>query len=328
MPEIAYPWHEVVWAQLTEQTQHAHAYLFSGLPGVGKRRFANAFAAFLLCSKPAHAMACGRCRSCLLREAGTHPDLLLIAPEEEGKAIRVDAIRQLVDFMGQTAQQGGSKVIVLHPAEAMNQNAANALLKSLEEPTADTYLLLVTDQPGRLLPTVRSRCRTQRLPTPTPDTALAWLASAVPELDDTQRQNLLQMAGGAPLRAAALHELGAVQLRQGAVANIKALLKDQQSASQIADSWSKIPLELLLDWFCSWTLDLLKLQTGAISQADNSDMDAVLGYMAKHVNAQRLLEWQSWLLTHRSMTLGKANLNRGLFLESVLLEWKQLLKKR
>lgn len=328
MPEVAYPWHEAVWAQLTEQTQHAHAYLFSGLPGVGKRRFANAFAAFLLCDKPFHSMACGRCRSCLLREAGTHPDLLLIAPEEEGKAIRVDAIRQLVDFMGQTAQQGGSKVIVLHPAEAMNQNAANALLKSLEEPTADTYLLLVTDQPGRLLPTVRSRCRTQRLPTPTSDTALAWLASAVPELDDTQRQNLLQMAGGAPLRAAALHELGAVQLRQGAVANIKALLKDQQSASQIADSWSKIPLELLLDWFCSWTLDLLKLQTGAISQADNSDMDAVLGYMAKHVNAQRLLEWQSWLLAHRSMTLGKANLNRGLFLESVLLEWKQLLKKR
>tara|TARA_R110001592_G_scaffold75380_2_gene228313 strand:+ start:16688 stop:17674 length:987 start_codon:yes stop_codon:yes gene_type:complete len=328
MPEVAFPWHDTVWTQLTEQAQHAHAYLFSGLPGVGKRRFADAFAAFLLCTSPSHGMACGRCRSCLLREAGNHPDLMLITPEEEGKAIRVDAIRQLVDFLGQTAQQGGSKVIVLHPAEAMNQNAANALLKSLEEPTADTYLLLVTDQPGRLLATVRSRCRIQRLPTPSHDAALAWLANTVPELDNAQRLNLLQMAGGAPLRAAALHELDAVQLRERVVGNIKALLKDKQSASQVAESWSKIPLDVLIDWFCSWTLDLLKLQTGAIQHAANSDMDVVLGYMAKHVSAQQLMEWQDWLLAHRSMTLGKANLNRGLFLESLLLEWKQLLKKR
>ncbi|WP_373185455.1 DNA polymerase III subunit delta' [Halopseudomonas sp.] len=328
MPEVAFPWHDTVWTQLTGQDQHAHAYLFSGLPGVGKRRFANAFAAFLLCTTPAQGMACGRCRSCLLREAGTHPDLLLITPEEEGKAIRVDAIRQLVDFMGQTSQQGGSKVIVLYPAEAMNQNAANALLKSLEEPTADTYLLLVTDQPGRLLPTIRSRCRGQRLPTPSRDAALSWLADAVPELNGDDRLILLQMAGGAPLRAQALHDLDAVKLRLGVVENVKALLKDQQSASQLADSWSKIPLELLIDWFCSWTLDLLKLQTGAIRHAENSDMDVVLGYMAKHVGAQQLMEWQDWLLAHRSMTLGKANLNRGLFLESLLLEWKQLLKKR
>lgn len=328
MPEVAFPWHAEVWSQLTEQPRHAHAYLFSGLPGVGKRRFANAFAAFLLCEQPAQGMACGRCRSCLLREAGTHPDLLLIAPEEEGKAIRVDAIRHLVDFMGQTSQQGGSKVIVLHPAEAMNQNAANALLKSLEEPTANTYLLLVTDQPGRLLPTVRSRCRAQKLPTPGQDAALAWLAEAAPELSLEQRQTLLQMAGGAPLRAGALHEMDAVQLRAGVVDNIKALLKDKQSASQIAEGWSKIPLELLIDWFCSWTLDLLKLQTGAVTHATNSDMDVVLGYMARHVAAQPLLEWQDWLLAHRSMILGKANLNRGLFLESLLLEWKQLLKKR
>lgn len=328
MPEVAFPWHQEVWSQLTGQQEHAHAYLFSGLPGVGKRRFAHAFAAFLLCEKPAQGMACGRCRSCLLREAGTHPDLLLITPEEEGKAIRVDAIRQLVDFMGQTAQQGGSKVIVLHPAEAMNQNAANALLKSLEEPTAATFLLLVTDQPGRLLPTVRSRCRAQRLPTPARESALAWLAESVPELGLEQRLVLLQMAGGAPLRAAALHEMDAVQLRMGVVDSIKALLKDKESPSQVAESWAKIPLELLIDWFCSWTLDLLKLHTGAITHAENSDMDVVLGYMAKHVQAQELMQWQDWLLAHRSMNLGKANLNRGLFLETLLLEWKQLLKKR
>src|SRR5690606_31936472 len=126
------PWHLPVWDALTAGSRHAHAFLFAGLPGVGKRLFAEAFAAHLLCLQPQSGRACGQCRSCHLCQAGSHPDRLVVEPEEQGKAIRIDAIRQLGDFMGQTAQQGGRKVIILHPAEAMNLNAANALLKSLE----------------------------------------------------------------------------------------------------------------------------------------------------------------------------------------------------
>ena len=328
MLEVACPWHAPIWSNLTAQTQHAHAYLFSGLPGVGKRRFANAFAAFLLCDQPQHGMACGRCRACQLREAGSHPDMLLLEPEEEGKAIRVDAVRQLVDFIGQTAQQGGNKVIVLHPAEAMNQNAANALLKSLEEPTRDTYLLLVSDQPSRLLATIRSRCRVQTLPAPSNAEALDWLATALPELPVEQHQALLIMAGGAPLRALALHALDAVAMRQQVVADVKALIKQERSPGQASESWSKYPLELLLDWFCSWTLDLLKLHTKAQDAATNQDMDKVLGYVVRFPSARQLMDWQAWLLAHRAMVQGKANLNRGLFVEALLIEWKKLLEKR
>lgn len=328
MLEVVCPWHAPVWGSLTGQSQHAHAYLFSGLPGVGKRRFANAFAAYMLCDTPEHAMACGRCRACQLREAGSHPDLLVLEPEEEGKAIRVDAVRQLVDFMGQTAQQGGRKVIVLHPAEAMNQNAANALLKSLEEPTRDTFLLLVSDQPSRLLATIRSRCRVQTLATPSPAEALGWLTTALPELHVEQHQALLIMSGGAPLRALELHQLDAIAMRQQVVADIKGLIKQERSPSQIADAWSKFPLELLLDWFCSWTLDLLKLHTGAQQAASNPDMDKVLGYVARFPSALQLMDWQSWLLAHRAMVQGKANLNRGLFVEALLIEWKKLVEKR
>lgn len=328
MLDAVCPWHAPIWSSLTGQSQHAHAYLFSGLPGVGKRRFANAFAAFLLCDAPQHALACGRCRACLLREAGSHPDLLLLEPEEEGKAIRVDAVRQLVDFIGQTAQQGGRKVIVLHPAEAMNQNAANALLKSLEEPTRDTYLLLVSDQPSRLLATIRSRCRVQTLVAPSPEDALAWLATALPELPETAHQALLMMSAGAPLRALALHQLDAIAMRQQVVADVKALIKQERSPGQVADAWSKYPLELLLDWFCSWTLDLLKLHTAAQRAASNQDMDKVLGYVARFPSARQLMDWQSWLLAHRAMVQGKANLNRGLLVEALLIEWKKLLEKR
>lgn len=325
---IPCPWHEPLWTALAAQPQHAHAYLFGGPPGIGKRLFAEAFAAFLLCLKPQHAMACGQCRSCLLRQAGSHPDVLVVAPEEEGKAIRVDAVRRLGEFMAQTAQQGGRKVILLYPAEAMNQNAANALLKSLEEPTQDTFLLLVSDQPSRLLATIRSRCLVQPLGMPTFSAAVHWLSQSMPELSEAQRESLVAMANGAPLRAAELAAMDALSMRADVVDGVKALLKGQTGASQLAERWTKIPLELIIDWFHSWTLDLLRLSTGAVNNALNADMDKVLGYMSQRLDRSGLMSWQAWLLEHRAMVLGKANLNRVLLLESMLLQWKRLVERR
>lgn len=322
------PWHNAVWTSLTHNQTHAHAYLFGGSPGVGKRLFAEAFAAFLLCLKSESGAACGHCRSCTLRKAGNHPDRLIIEPEEQGKAIRIDAIRHLSDFIGQTAQQGGRKVIILHPAEAMNLNAANALLKSLEEPTRDTFLLLVSDQPSRLLPTIRSRCRVQTLGMPDAQEATAWLAKQLSDLPAEQYEALLLMAGGAPLRALELHTLGATQMRHHVVEGVKALLKNEQSASHLAERWPTIPLELLADWFCDWTLDLLRLKTAACNQPTNTDMAKVLPYMARHMQMSSLLQWQSWLLEHRGMLLAKANLNRVLFIETLLIRWKQLVERR
>ncbi|WP_442908953.1 DNA polymerase III subunit delta' [Halopseudomonas sp.] len=322
------PWHQGTWQSLTMQQHFAHAYLFSGQAGCGKRRFATAFAAFLLCDAPAAGIACDQCRSCHLRLAGSHPDLLLLEPEEEGKAIRVDAVRQLVDFISQTAQQGGRKVVLLRPAEAMNLNAANALLKSLEEPSAETYLLLVSDQPSRLLPTIRSRCRVQPLELPAPEQAAVWLSEQLPERSAQDCSLLLQMAGGAPLRAMALAQLDALSQREKVVEGIKALLKGQIAPSRLAEQWNPLPIELLLDWFCAWTLDLLKLQQGAVETAASADMDKVLGYMAKKVEIAQLLAWQDWLLEHRRLFASKANLNRVLFLEKALVQWKNLLERR
>ncbi|SDU00609.1 DNA polymerase III subunit delta' [Halopseudomonas salegens] len=322
------PWHLADWQQRVSRQQQPHAWLFSGPAGIGKRQYANALAASLLCSQPVPGPACGQCRNCLLAQAGTHPDWLLLEPEETGKMIKVDAVRQLVDFMAQTAQQGGRKIIVLHPAEAMNHNAANALLKSLEEPTADTYLLLISDQPSQLLPTIRSRCQQVSLPLPDAATALAWLQQAQPELGQEAAEQLLVMSAGAPLRALELDAQGALSWRAEVVAGIKQLLKGEQGASSLAERWKAVPLILLLDWFCDWTLDLLKYRQGVGQLCTNADMDKVLGYMADRVDMLALQEWQDWLLAHRGMLLGKANLNRVLLLESLLLQWKQLVQRR
>lgn len=322
------PWHAALWQGLTQQPRYAHAYLLAGPAGVGKRRFARAFAARLLCLSPASGLACGTCRNCALRLAGSHPDLLEVMPEEEGKAIRVDAVRHLGDFLAQTAQQGGRKVILLHPADAMNQNASNALLKSLEEPAGDAHLLLVSDQPSRLLPTIRSRCLVQTLPSPDRAEGLAWLAEQLPDLEAGQRSALLEMSDGAPLKALELYRQEALAWRSLVVEQIKALLKHQAGASQIADKWAAVPLELLVDWFCGWTMDLLKLKLGAVSAAASEDMDKVLGYMAPRLELNNLLSWQTWLVEHRGKILAKANLNRALFIESLLIQWKQLVERR
>jgi len=135
------PWQAELWRQLAGRTQHAHAYLLHGPGGIGKRQLAEQLMALLLCQRPVDATACGECKACQLLAAHTHPDHYILEPEEVDKAIRVDQVRDLVGFVTQTAQLGGRKVILLEPAEAMNLNAANALLKSLEEPSGDTVLL-------------------------------------------------------------------------------------------------------------------------------------------------------------------------------------------
>ncbi len=155
-------WLETQWNQLCnlaiEQKLH-HALLIHGQRGLGKMIFSRHFAKFLLCEdKLKVSLACGKCSSCHLFEAGTHPDFIFIAPEEKGKAIKIDSIRQLESHSHESATRGGAKVVLIHFAEAMNINAANALLKVLEEPSHRYYyFILVTDEALQLTATIRSR---------------------------------------------------------------------------------------------------------------------------------------------------------------------------
>lgn len=322
------PWHADAWGQLVGMSNLPHAFLLVGPAGIGKRAFAARLAAWLLCLQPRDGQACGSCRSCLLREAGSHPDLFQVGPEEEGKQIRIERIRNLIDFINQTAQQGGRKVVLLDPADAMNQNASNALLKTLEEPAQDTFLLLVSDQPGLLLPTVRSRCRHLPLSGPDATSALDWLRESLSGLPDDQLALLLALAGGAPLRALQLHEQAVLEHLERVVTGIKQLLKDQVSVSVLADRLKSVPLLLLVDWLHDWTLTLQKLKLGLPAECAVADMQSVLGYMARHAAAAELQAWQDWLLQHRRMLLTKANLNQTLLLESLWLHWKRLGKRR
>lgn len=327
-PEPLHPWLQPLWQSLVRRRQHAHAYLLQGMPGIGKRDLASRLGAWLLCRTPRPEGACGECKSCLLLRAGSHPDVFEVFPEEPDKPIRVDQIRELVEFISRTAQLGGRKLVQLAPAEAMNLNAANALLKSLEEPSGDTVLLLVSHQPSRLLATIRSRCQMLSCPPPTTAQALDWLAVHLPALADDQRRQLLALAGGAPLRALALQGAGVIEQRLQVEEDIKRLLKQQAAPSELAERWKAIPLPLLLEWFCQWALQVLRVQLAGMQAAPEDGMTKVIGYLAERAALPELLALQDWLLAERQKLLGKANLNQTLLLEALLVRWASLLPAR
>jgi DNA polymerase-3 subunit delta' len=218
---------------------NSHAVLLHGPEGVGQFEFALALSRSWLCeARPigeAFQPACGRCTSCHLIEAGSHPDLMVVLPEalqaslgwqsnaEESDAssekssgktkklsqeIKVDAIRAVVQFSQHTASRGRAKVVLVHPAERMNMIASNTLLKTLEEPPGQVRFVLSGAALDQLLPTVRSRCQAWRLPLPEPEVASAWLQTQLDGASPADARVLLDAAGGQPLTARDRRELG------------------------------------------------------------------------------------------------------------------------
>lgn len=210
---------------------HHHAVLLHGSPGTGQFEFARALARAWLCEQDlagsALAPACGRCTSCRLLDAGSHPDLMTVVPEslqaslglEGGDAgidspddkgdkksrkpsqdIKVDAIRAVVQFSQKTSSRGRAKVVLVHPAERMNAIAANTLLKTLEEPPGQVRFVLSGSGLDQLLPTVRSRCQAWSVPSPDAELAVRWLAAET-GLDAEAAKVLFDASGGQPLTA-------------------------------------------------------------------------------------------------------------------------------
>ena len=174
------PWFD---DQLTEMVNRydsgkfPQSLLITGEQDIGKSIFANDIAKSILCLDRKDQRACGKCQSCLWIDKNSHPDLLSIASEEKSHFIKVDQIRQLIQFAQMTSETG-RKVIVIHNAHEMNLNAANALLKTLEEPVANCYLILVSSYPKKLPITITSRCQRQLLSVNGQnETILQWLES-------------------------------------------------------------------------------------------------------------------------------------------------------
>ena len=231
------PWQEGTWSRIEamlDAGRPPHGLLLHGPGGIGKRRLALRLAAAILCTNPRPG-PCGACRSCHLQGAGSHPDFLRIEPAEGESVIPIGSVRDLIDRFTLAAER--ARVAVIAPAEAMNQAAANAFLKTLEEPAGSATFILVCDAAGQLPATIRSRCRKMAVPAPPRAEALAWLEV---ETDPAPAQQLLDLAGGAPLAALELGERHGGEALAALHAEAVALLGGRADPIEVAGGWRKL----------------------------------------------------------------------------------------
>lgn len=317
------PWQEAQWQRLQQSRQQGrlpHALLFSGPRGVGKQRFALAFAQSMLCPDGDDSgRPCGVCRHCHLLHSGSHPDFQWVAPEEESKSgeIRIEAIRTLTGGAALTAQSGGYKVVIIQPAHRMNKAAANSLLKTLEEPTRDTLIILLTDQPARLLPTIRSRCQQVLFQIPPRQVSLDWLADRIHHANG---ETLLSLSSGAPLLAVDLDDAELLAARERMLGQFISLGNRQEDPVALARAWSGFDGRLLLEWLSGWVIDLLRLKTATKPpQLFNRDQAQALQRLADKLNSEALHGFLA--LVYEARALIDSNLNPQLALEKLLIEW-------
>ncbi len=305
-----------------------HALLLHGATGIGKQGLARAIADYLLCLEPLAQTACGQCKGCELNRAGTHPDLFQLLPEEQGKQLKVDQVRQLGEFIFSTAQQGGYRVVIIDPADALNLAAANALLKMLEEPGQKTLLLLITARMGQLLPTIKSRCQHIQCHSPVLQEAVHWLATQKPELTEEQLRQVLSVNRGSPEQALAYLENGEGELRQLLIKGLADILRQRRSPLEVAAQLHKQDVERLLNWFYALLTDLVRQSlTAGELQIEQSDAKNMITAVAKNANPVKILKLADKIIQERRAILQRQNPNKQLVLESVLLEWHGLFRQ-
>ena len=323
-----FPWHLNTLTQLLSRARAKnlpHALIFTGNSGLGKLRFAKQFSQLLLCESidisaedyQEPPRPCGVCHSCNLFRADNHPDLNVVVSESEQGTIAVDQIRQLRDFFTLKSQGVGAKIAIITAADKMNKFAANSLLKTLEEPTKNSYLLLISHSPYRLLPTIRSRCQLINFTNPNVNDAVAWLETQGVKLETKEMLQLLNIA----LQYAKSNTLNQYY---DFISLLEKLLLKQLDPVSAGKKCGDLGLHLVTNWLAICTNTLIRLKLGAVP-VDISNGDIGLGnhaiiadldvislyrYLDKLIDYTRLLETQ---------------INTQLALEDILIEWSQLI---
>lgn len=319
-----YPWLNAPYRQILARYRQArghHALLLHSQPGNGEASLCYALSRWLMCRQPDGIKSCGVCHSCRLMMAGNHPDFYQPEPEKGRQSLGVDTIRAIIDSVYGRARQGGVKVVWLPHAELLTEQAANALLKTLEEPPEETYFLIGCQTPSRLLPTLRSRCLYWPLPAPDEAMGLRWLHQAGYE-DSLSARTALRLCGNAPLAAAALLQPTRWQERLTLCAAL-------QEAHASGDFLALLPAlnrdkdDGPLHWLLSLLTDALKWQQGAQAFLVNADRTELVAALAARWPAVVLhAQWQQWLQCLRQWQ-EISGVNRELLLTHHLLNWEQ-----
>lgn len=332
-----FPWQRAQWDRVLKQAQQQkipHAFLLNGVEGIGKKKFAETLASYLLCEQTSGShqqFACGVCKQCRLIASETHPDFKNICPEEGSSVLKVDAIRNMVDFFAQSSMQGGRKLAVLEPAESLNHNAANALLKTLEEPSGDSVIILVSHSAGQLLPTIRSRCQVVDFSLPERSSARQWLEDNLAKegeaLSSSELDSVLELASYAPLRAQEFVRTGALEENNRMLEEMADFLRRDVLAVSLAERWSDDLAILRVEWMIQWLELILKVKLAEVS-VENNPASKMITHLAKISQESEILDIYKSALEQLRLLLGNSNPNKQLVFEFLLNKWAGLMMKK
>ena len=323
---MIFPWQTTQWQQLLltkQEDRLSHALLFLGLKGTGKTHFATCFVRAQLCHHQStnENIEC-ECHSCRLVLGKSHPNILWVEPEKEGSAIKIDQVRDVTEFVNQTSLQGEYRFVIINPANDMNANAANALLKTLEEPSSGSIMILISEQASQLPATILSRCQHIHFPPPAMDAALTWLAKKNSHHADLELA--LRLAHGAPLTAMQLIENEILTSRTNLLEILYQLSLKQNDPVKSGLSIKDLESIQIIDFILSWIIDLLKLHMQSdTSEMVNKDFISQLTDLQQRTLPKNIIQYMNYLQQLRGQIQIGINLNKQLMIESMLIRWME-----
>lgn len=317
--DIPLPWQQNLWDQLNQyrhQDRLPQALLFYGPSGTGKRLLVQTWIQSLLCFSPlAEGKGCGVCQGCILYQTGNHPDYEAVVSAEPGKSILVDQIRTLCQHLALQSQYHRSRIAMIDPADKLNRYAANSLLKTLEETGQDTMIILMSEQPGLLPATIRSRCQKIFLPLPSESQTLSWLTEQkVPR----ERAEFL-MTLGSPLAIRSLDE-NLLEQQPLYLHTLMQLRRGEINIVTVTSQWIRQDITLILDWFIRWIVNAIRLQCHPQSSYGHClNLHPTLRQITAEISIQKLCDYYQELLKARELLA--TSVNKTLLLEQLLIAW-------
>ncbi|MEO8064969.1 MAG: DNA polymerase III subunit delta' [Pseudomonadota bacterium] len=310
-PAAAPPWFDVAHAEVRAAlagNRLAHGLLIHEDPGAGGLELARWIAQTVNCREPARA-PCGECQQCRWVAADQHPDVTRLSPEGDSTQILIQSVRDLAADLSLTSHGRGYKVAIIAPAEAMNHFAANALLKTLEEPPARTLVLLVTSQPSRLLPTLRSRCSRLRLVGPSRETAAAYLEAA---RGAAPWAEALAATGAGPFALLEADPAAIAQLQRDTMTTLRDIGSGNLQPPAVAERWAKGELPIRLACLESWVTERI-LESASIRDVTHLSGQGI------PPNICRLFELSDAVRDMRK--LSHTSINKTMAVEALLWRW-------
>jgi DNA polymerase-3 subunit delta' len=305
-PWFAVPCSEVNAAIAADRL--AHGLLIHEDPGAGGMELAHWIAQRVNCREPSRA-PCGECQECRWIAADQHPDVTRLSPEEDSQYIKIEPVRELIADLTLTAHGRGYKVAIFSPADALHANAAQSLLKTLEEPSKRTLILLVTSQPSRLLPTVRSRCSKLRLPGPTREAAVKYLEVA---RGAGPWAEAMAATGAGPFELLDADPAALAQLRNETLRTLDEIGSGNLQPPAVAERWAKDGLSMRLSCLESWVTDRI-LESAPIRDVTH------LSQAALPPKICRLFEFSDAIRDMRK--LAHTSINKTMAVEALLWRW-------